>query len=157
MKKVIVGIDPGNEGAIVIRNGDEIDTIIMPLKDGQVCESELSELFREIAFETKHVYLEDIYAVPTSGASSMLNFGRGHGKIVGILAALHIPYTLIRPQVWQRAVINDGKSGDTKLRALKTAQRLFPQVELKKSSRAKLPHSGIVDALLISEYGVRNV
>ena len=153
-KNKIVGIDPGNTGAIVVRDANEIETIVMPVLEGQVDERAVADLFLEIASEIKHVYLEEIYAVPTSGSSSMLNFGRGHGKICGVLAALKIPYTLVRPQTWQKRVLGPRVGGTTKTRAVEVAGRLFPQVELRATSRSKNPHLGIVDALLISEYGV---
>jgi hypothetical protein len=157
-KNKIIGIDPGNSGAIVImndQNADDIETVVMPVVDGQVDVKALADMFLEIASEVKHVYVEEIYAVPTSGASSMLNFGRGHGKIIGVLTALRIPHTLVRPQVWQKLMLGQRAAGTTKTVAYQVASKLFPTVELRATARSKNPHDGIVDALLICEYGRR--
>jgi crossover junction endodeoxyribonuclease RuvC len=158
MKNKIVGIDPGNAGAIVIRSipDGEIETIVMPTISGQVNAEALAETFLEIASEVKHVYIEEIFAMSKAGAFSMLNFGKGHGKIIGVLAALRIPYTLVAPKTWQKAILGNGPAGTSKKRAINVARRLFPHVEQRSSARAKNPHSGIVDALLIAEYGVRH-
>lgn len=155
----IVGIDPGNTGAIVIMNEDnhnDIETMVMPVNDGQVDAKALADTFLEIASEVKHAYVEEIYAVPTSGAHSMLNFGRGHGKIIGVLSALRIPHTLVRAQTWQKQMLGPRKAGTTKAKAYEVASRMFPTVELKATERSTVPHTGIVDALLICEYGRRH-
>lgn len=154
-KNKIVGIDPGQKGAIVIRHNDEVETIVMPMLDGEFDAVAVAELFLEIASEVKMVYLEDIFAMPKSAASSMLSFGQSHGKIVGILTALRIPYTLVRAQKWQKVMLANVTGADTKVRALKAVQKLFPMVELCPSKRSNKPHDGIVDAILISEYGIR--
>lgn len=157
-KNKIVGIDPGNSGAIAIRSKTtgEIETVVMPVANGQVDAEALADLFLEIASEIEHVYIEEIFAMSKAGAFSMLNFGKGHGKIIGVLAALRIPYTLVAPKKWQKAVLGNGPAGTSKKRAINVARRLFPHVEQRASSRAKNPHSGIVDALLIAEYGVKH-
>lgn len=151
-KNKIVGIDPGQKGAIVIRHQDEIETIVMPLVDGDFDTKSVADLFLEIASEVKVVYLEDIFAMPKSAASSMLSFGRNHGKIEGILTALRIPYKLVRAQKWQKLLLDGIDGSDTKVRALKYVQKRFPDIDLKPSSRAFKPHDGIVDALCIAEY-----
>lgn len=154
MSRLIIGIDPGNTGAICIIDGKEIENIVMPLVDGQVDEKALSELFLEIASEIKHVYLEEIFGLSKCSASSMLNFGRGHGKIVGILTAYKIPFTLVRPQVWQKEMLVKGIAGTTKERALKTVRKAYKHINFLATDRSKVPHAGIVDAVLIAHYGV---
>lgn len=154
MKRLIVGIDPGNSGAICIIDDKEVETIVMPIINGQVDEKALADLFLEIASEIKHVYLEEIFGLHTSGANSMLNFGRGHGKIVGILTAYKIPFTLVRPQVWQKQMLVKGIAGTTKERALRTVKKSYSHINFLATARSKVPHLGIVDAVLIAHYGV---
>ena len=49
-----------------------------------------------------------------------------------------------------------GKSTrDTKAMALVAAKRLFPDAKLTFGDKATKPHDGLVDALLMSEYGKR--
>lgn len=153
--KLIIGIDPGKTGAITIIKGDEIETLVMPIIDTEIDTRAISDLFLEIRSEIQMVFLEDIFSLPKCSGSSMLSFGRSHGKIEGVLVALRIPYQLIRAASWQKVMFAGVTGTDTKNKALKVASKLFPQVELKATSRSKVAHSGIVDGLLIAEYGRR--
>jgi crossover junction endodeoxyribonuclease RuvC len=160
---IIIGIDPGMTGGICIRDitNNEIELMVMPTKGTiaglKMIDSEaLAEMFIEIRSEIKCVYLEQIFAMSKQGSASMLSFGKGWGQILGVLHALNIPSYLVRPQEWQKYVLPKGKAGTTKLRALETAKKLFPQVELTATERSKNPHDGKVDALMISEFGVRH-
>jgi hypothetical protein len=155
MRNKYIGLDLGQKGAIVIRHNDEIESLVMPLLDGKTDFHALRELFLEIASELKVVYLEEVFAGPQMSRSSALSFGKDVGRIEGILLALNIPFKAVRPQAWQKVMLAGVSGSDTKVRALKAAQSLFPGVELLASSRSKIPHSGIVDALLISEYARR--
>jgi len=50
-----------------------------------------------------HVLLEESQAMPGQGARSMFTVGVGFGLWLGLLAALHMPYTRVRPATWKRA------------------------------------------------------
>lgn len=152
MKNKIIGIDVGNKGAIVIRHHEEIETIVMPMLDGKIDAHAIAELFLEIASEIKVVYIEEVFVGKGCGAFAMLNFGMGIGQIRGILTAYKIPYVAVRPQKWQKTFFEGVTGSTTKAKALKVVKRLFPQVQLMATARSKVPHDGIVDALLISEY-----
>lgn len=158
---IIIGIDPGMTGGICIRDGNEIELMVMPTKATtrftKLIDSEaIADMFMEIRSDIKMVYLEEIFAMSQQGSASMLSFGRGWGQILGVIHTLKLPYYIVRPQEWQKYVLPKGKAGTTKLRALETAQKLFPSVDLRSSERAKLAHDGKVDALMIAEYGVRH-
>ena len=160
---IIIGIDPGMTGGICIRDltNNEVDLMVMPTKGTvrftKLIDSEaIAEMFAEIRSEVKMVYIEEIFAMSMQGSASMLSFGRGWGQILGVIHTLKMPYYTVRPQEWQKYVLPKGKAGTTKIRALETAQKLFPTIDLRASERAKLAHDGKVDALMISEYGVRH-
>jgi hypothetical protein len=152
MKRLIIGIDLGKQGAICIRDGEEIETLVMPLLDGEIDERALADLFLEIASEVKMVAFETIFALKGHGGNSMINFGEQAGVIRGILSALKIPYKRVAARAWQSKLLKDVTGSDTKVKALKVASSLFPGVELKATERSRIAHPGIVDALLISEY-----
>ena len=69
-----------------------------------------------------HAALEKVHSFP--GAVGAFNFGMGFGIWQGLLTALGIPYTLVSPQTWKKAMLADmGKDkGASRLRAL----QLFP-------------------------------
>ena len=87
--------------------------------------------------------VEQVSARPGQGVSSMFNFGKSYGTILGVLAALRVPTTLITPQRWRGLVqVSPGKDGS---RA--RAAELFPaQSDL--FSRRK--DDGRADAALIA-------
>ena len=66
------------------------------------------------------------------------------------LEALKMPYDLVRPQRWKNAlgVVGTGAAGKKAARIV--AMRLFPDLQ---ENVAK--HDGMVDALLIAEFGRR--
>ncbi|KKK80116.1 hypothetical protein LCGC14_2826730, partial [marine sediment metagenome] len=123
-----------------------------------------------------HVFIEDVHAIFSSAAGATFQFGYVCGAIVMGVAAFDFKYTLVQPKVWQKViyqgipeirkpsfVIKSGKfegqtrkgALDTKKMSLLATKRLFPNEDLRKSDRCKIPHNGIVDALLIAEYGRR--
>lgn len=100
------------------------------------------------------IFIEKAQAMPKQGVSSTFNYGTGFGRLIGWCEALGLPFELVTPQAWMR-VMHAGTTGtDSKARSLQAAQRLFPGVSLI-PGKCRKPHMGLVEALLICEYGVR--
>ncbi len=81
----------------------------------------------------------------------MANYHRGYsrGIIEGLLTALRIPYQLVAPQAWQRVMHQGTPQGDTKVRSILAAQRLFPDVSLLRSAGSRKLDDGLADELLL--------
>jgi len=92
--------------------------------------------------------LEESQAMPGQGTRSMFTVGVGFGLWLGVLAALQMPYTRIRPQVWKKAL---GLGKDKEAARLR-AMQLYPGADL----RRKQDH-GRAEALLLAWYGWRQV
>lgn len=165
---IIIGIDPGLNGAICVLDFspsltsiDDIKLIPMPLNGNEVdCHllAEIFEAFHLLENEIVMAYLEKVSAMPKQGVSSMFKFGRNVGALQAMLAAFKIPYAEVRPQSWQKemhAGVNKKCLQLPKERSLSAAKKLFPRVNLLKSKLSRVPHDGFVDALLIAEYGRR--
>lgn len=75
------------------------------------------------------------------GVVSAFTFGRGFGRLEGILETLELPYTLVMPVTWQTAL--DCRTGGNKAISKAKAQELFPYVPV--------THA-VGDALLLAEY-----
>ena len=65
-----------------------------------------------------------------------------------------MPIEVVSPTSWTKEMLR-GVPGDGKGRNILAAKRLFPDVDLRKSDRARVDHDGICDALLICEFGRR--
>jgi hypothetical protein len=84
-----------------------------------------------------------------SPGSSMFNFGRGVGVIVGCLLAIGARFEEVTPQHWQSVLSlhrKKGMSQDDWKRELKvTAQKMYPEVKVTLS---------VADAILIPRYAM---
>lgn len=177
----ICGIDPGlTKGALVILSpeGKLLHKYAMPreIKDIQNLLS---------SFDPCYVYLELIRGFAGTSKSSMTKMMEHYGVLQASLVCCGIEYTLVPPKTWQSKIWIDSdiafepstkKVGgkvvpnvtakghpkvDTKGTALNSAERLFPNIDLRYGDNEKVSrgrersnvHDGLVDALLIAEYG----
>ncbi len=141
---ITMGIDPGVSGAIAfMENGYFLSVHDMPLiKEGnknQVDPYALARIIRSRKVTSANV--EKVSAMPGQGVTSMFNFGRSYGVILGTLGAMNIYTNLIRPVEWKNKFDLIKKEKDAS-RIL--AQELFPLAPLKR----KKDH-GRADAMLI--------
>ena len=103
-----------------------------------------------------HVFCEKSQSMPGQGVASTFQFGVGFGTILGILAALRLPHTLVHPKTWCKVMHSGTKADDAKARSLEAVRRLYPDVQLIRP-RCRNPDLGFVDALLICGYGKREL
>lgn len=162
-----IGIDPGLSGGIVVIDdaGKMVSKWIMPVypeaKGKNTLDlNELNSIFeciKKIAQKdgkTVSCYLEKVHAMPGQGVSSMFKMGRGFGSIEAMLAAHKIPYKLVLPLRWSKVMHKDiSKELKPKQRSLMVLKRSYPTLDLRPTERSKNPHEGLMDALLIAEYG----
>ena len=145
------GIDPGKKGGFGV-----IDT------QGQIvfkCElpqtpPDMAKIFTEWAKNHGYcrVFVEKCQAMPGQSVTSMFKYGLHYGEILGVLGTLGIPHEAVRPQKWQSKLIGSFKKGQSKVEAYKKAKQLWPSEEFI-LPRCRVAHDGIVDAVLIAEYG----
>jgi hypothetical protein len=143
MSKTIIGIDPGKSGGIAW------------ITDGKPCVEKMPDTLQDlwelivsismnagIGGTDIHAYIEQVHSSPQMGVKSAFTFGNGFGHLEMALTAAGIPFTRIRPQVWQKKLgcMTKGNKNITKQKA----QELFPGI--------KVTHA-IADALLIATYG----
>ncbi|HFS8111095.1 TPA: crossover junction endodeoxyribonuclease RuvC [Enterobacter asburiae] len=149
---VVLGIDPGCSGALVIvtEQGGYIDHLAMPtIKVGtksRVNGAAVAAWLRQ--YGINHAYLEQVGAMPGQGTASMFTFGHAAGVAEGILQGLNIPYTLVTPQAWKKSA---GLIGSDKDAARSRAIQLYPEL---RALDAKAKGQAIADALLIARFGV---
>ncbi len=152
MRKIIIGIDPGKKGAIVVVRSEFIDCYSMPLIGKDLDEKEINRIL-DLSHREGHkviAFIEKVHAMPGQGVTSMFNFGMGYGMLRMALTANSIPYQLVTPQAWKKVILA-GLSKD-KSEAINYIARKYPDVNLM-PGRKRVLDSGIADALCIAEYG----
>jgi len=147
MNKTIIGIDPGESGAIVLL-GEECVVTKMPETMGDIFDylNDIKDRCEDVV-----CYLEDVgQGIPGQSSSATAKFARHNGHLEMALYALGIRTIKVRPAKWMKHYSNTvGTSKDLpknvwKNRLKACAQQMFP------SLKVTLWNS---DALLIANYG----
>lgn len=158
-----VGIDPGVTGAVSVIDctyleSGEIECHDTPIyhdgKRTRINSADCGALLRDLKRESGGklaVFIEKSQPMPKNGSIACFGLGYSFGVWIGILAALEIPYTLVTPQAWKKALMpGEPKEKDS---SRVVARRLWPAQTEEWLSRKK--DHGRADALLIAEYGRR--
>jgi len=158
---IYIGVDPGKTGGIaVFKDAVVAELIPMPIakagKKMEIDEKLLVQKFSSYVLWPRcpngvRAYVELVGARPGQGVTSMFSFGTGWGLVRGMLAALMIPYELVRPQAWKKVMM----AGQPKGSEYHVASRLWPKIEWPRTPKSKQVLDGVVDAALICEYGRR--
>ena len=152
-----IGIDPGKKGAIAII--DDAVTVhkapVVESKKGKTGYDEpgMWDFLRHI--EHGFTAIEQVQSFPEQGSSSAVSIGFGQGLWRGMLVAAGIPYHVVGPRTWQKALLVDVDKSDTKAASIIVAKRLFPGVSLRATDRCQKDDHNMADALLIAEYARR--
>jgi crossover junction endodeoxyribonuclease RuvC len=110
MSARVVGIDPGNEGALTLLSlvGDVIEIQDAPcVEDGVKGRRTLNApLLGDILrrWQPSRAYIELVTARPSDAKVAAFAFGRCRGALEGVCGALAIPVTMLTVPTWRRAV-----------------------------------------------------
>ena len=148
---IILGIDPGLEGALSYIDGERAILVCSSLPFYEKTSStkktkkfidqyELASILKKNKLPD-YAYIEQVASSPQMGVVSSFSFGEGYGKVQGVLAGLGVPLTFVPPQVWKKT-LNVPKD---KKEAIARANQLFPNAAFKKDGQA--------EASLIALYG----
>lgn len=156
MKQTWIGIDPGVTGAFAIL-GEKISFFDMPtvlVASGKKHRNEYDAQaivgFLSVLPGSLMVAIERQQAMPDQGVSSTFRTGYGFGMLIGILAAMQIPYELVAPVSWKRALMPDMPKD--KGASIIKAKMLFPSAA---PEMARKKDHARADALLIAEFARR--
>lgn len=167
--KYYLGIDFGVNGALVTLNESAHATHILPTpkrQDGTIDSFEIfswmHQNFEE--FDDDVVAIgEKLGSIYRAAASTTFSFGRNIGIVTGIIESFDMRIHEVTARTWQKylfekyeieTILGSKKTpsgqpkNDTKLMALKVAQKLYPEIATKYAKR-----DGVIDALLIARYG----
>ena len=155
----ILGIDPGKtSGAICLmdQSGLVIDCRVMP-ETSMLCD--LLESWTCDHGKIK-AFIEKAQTMPGQGGVSTFRYGQHYGSLEGVLICLNISHQAVHPATWTK-VMHAGCSKKekgrkaAKARSLEAARRIWPRKSFIATERSRVPHDGIIDAMLIAEYGRR--
>lgn len=164
MTRDYLGIDPGLNGGWAVVSGDRIRyKMAMPTISFTTADDKTkTELDREgiLSFLATlpahtHVAIEKQAAFRGQNITSSCTICRNYGILLMALSAAHMYITEVPSDIWQDhfgiVSVKEGL-GTTKEQAFHIAQRLYPNVDFRKSERSRIVHDGIVDATLIATY-----
>ena len=152
---IIIGVDPGINGAIsIVENKKILEVYDTPtMIDGkknkrQINSAQVSNIFKERLKLNKEVIVvvEQVNAMPGQGVTSMFNFGQSFGVIKGICAALNIPIHFVRPAKWKKHfnLIKTNKDA-SRTKVIESYPEISSKLHRKKDSNR-------ADAILIALY-----
>ena len=152
---IIIGIDPGINGAIsIIENKKILEVYDTPtMIDGkknkrQINSAQVTNIIKERLNKDKEVVVvvEQVHAMPGQGVTSMFNFGQSFGVIKGICAALSLPIYFVRPSKWKKYfnLIKTNKDA-SRTKVIEAYPEISSKLHRKKDSNR-------ADAILIALY-----
>lgn len=104
---MIVGVDPGKTGALVLLDTPVIvDYLDMPFNDKLVDGQAIFEMvmFWRNIYNVTDACVEQVSSRPQQGVVSTFNFGVSYGIVLGALQAALFDITFVRPQVWKKTL-----------------------------------------------------
>lgn len=146
---IYLGIDPGQKGGIAVITTENAE--ISAAETFPYSDDKLKDLCSYLQGSSVFCVVEKVGAMPKQGVTSMFNFGKSFGYILGVLEANYIPYELVQPRKWKKHFsLTDDKGA-----SIKTAKRLFPNVSLLPTPRCRVDNDGMAEALLMALYAYR--
>lgn len=161
---MIIGIDPGCSGAIVITtdSGEYVAHLEMPVFtvgtktrvnaaaiSGWIRAQMEAQPYHHVSLT--HAFIEQVGAMAKTGvkqgASSMFTFGYAAGTVYGVVAGIGMSCTFITPQAWKKSI---GLIGSVKDAARSKAILLYPEL---RALDSKGKGGALADALLIARHG----
>ena len=158
----IIGCDPGLSGSLAMIDSDGLllELIDMPtlkltkskraLDRADIVDTLEDWTPEEFSSVKCRVIIEQAQAMPNQGSVSGFKNGTGYGTLLGILAALRLPYETVAPKKWQSEILGKIDAGTSKAHARQWAQQNYPKADL-----GKRKSEDRSDAICIAEYGRR--
>ena len=131
--KCFIGIDPGRTGGYAIAYDNLTSIELHNLTEEGEFVRHLNEIIDNPDLELIEAAIEDVppFAGKNIPSSAGFKIGYSYGFCAGVLRALKVPITLIRPKVWQAGLGGlTSLTGNPRKRVLKDhANRFFPTVK----------------------------
>jgi hypothetical protein len=101
-----------------------------------------------VAAQPDHAFVEQAQGMPKQSAYATGIFFQVYGEVRGILIATGIPFTIVHPRTWKKALAVPAAKDAARARASQLMPQASAQWPLKK-------HDGRAESALIALYGTR--
>ncbi len=153
---LFIGIDPGQNGGLAMIHPETGRYTAVAMPDTRLQIITLLRMWHETFGATgTTATVESVHSMPKQGVASTFKFGQGYGEVLGICTALGFKILEPTPQRWKKDIM-PGMDRSDKNSSIQQAENLFPRVELVQP-RCRKPHDGAAEALLLAEWGRRQV
>ena len=150
--KIYVGIDPGQDGAIVIIHNDGQSVDAYPFTNFK----DMFEVLKKLQNHPTFICIEKLWAMPIRGSMANFSLGGNYTAWKALLEILGLSYVEAAPATWQPKILNTSKkkSAETKPLAIEYVNKRYPELGFT-GKRAKdiKEYSGRADAICIALYG----
>jgi crossover junction endodeoxyribonuclease RuvC len=145
--KTILGVDNGLHGALSFYDGAELLIYDMPIYGTDRPALDLIRI-KDIININKptHSYIEKLTPLPKISGLTAFSMGHSEGAVIATLTALQVPFTLIRPVEWKKAMQCPAEKDAARMRASQLLPAHSHNWSLKK-------HDGRAESALIALYG----
>lgn len=152
---LIVGIDPGLDGAIVwVEDGGARRVEDIPTREVTEGRREMDrrEMWRLLADgpDIDAFVIEKVQADPRFGSQQSFKFGETYGGLLSLIEVYDAPCHRVRPQEWKALILRG--TDKSKEAAIAWAAYRFPSLNLKRP-RARKPSHDRAEAACLAEFG----
>lgn len=166
---LIIGVDPGAEGAITALHEDGTFAFTWTADSKgdhegyyRAGEPDIVGLVQRLRplhdIGVLRVVIEEPMCPRSSGTSTALTMGRSWGLLVGAFLVARLPVQRVAASTWSAAMFR-GKKGTTdkekKAAGVKLCMERLPGVPLIPGGKCRTAHTGIADSALIALWGLR--
>jgi hypothetical protein len=164
----ILGIDPGASPALAFLTAPYAGNTVLVLSPRAGKAFDEGDLRRLVLEECPDAaVVEQVGAMPEQGIASTYLFASCWGMIRGVLCGLGIPYTLVTPQTWKKALFTDAERGThiedrakrkvhQKAAASAWVGQHYPGINLYHGARTTRDHNA-AEAVMLAHYGIHHV
>jgi len=128
--KVTIGIDPGKSGGYAIAYGGLNSIHLFSIGEDFEFVEHMEDILDNPDVESVEAVVELVppFAGKMIPSSSSFKLGENYGFIQGVLRMAEIPFTLVRPQEWQKGLsgLQGLTSGKRKKVLMNHAKQFFP-------------------------------
>lgn len=169
---VVVGIDPGKNGALAIldHKSNIIQAVLMPINKVKVIKKGRTRVQREIdllkvksillSYKVEIVVIEKQHIYPGQGNKSNETTMKQYGNLIGLLVGLDIRYVEVEASEWQAKYkeievdpeVDLMSIKQTKKKSISAVKKLYPGFSLLSSKRCRVPSDALSDSILIARH-----